>query len=169
MTVFAAPPHPNPLPKWEREQGCACDIGVAPLRLTKSLPCFGQDFRHSKSPLPFGERVRVRETMRQSLTETAEARLLRQSLTAAEQALWTALRNRQFLGLKFRGQAPIGAKIVDFLCLERRLVVQVDSGLGPHDTAWFAAEGFRALHLPPDAILSNLPGCLQHLAEELSR
>ena len=107
--------------------------------------------------------------MRQSLTETAEARLLRQSMTAAEQALWSALRNRQFLGLKFRRQAPIGAKIVDFLCLEWRLVVQVDSGLGPHDTACFAAQGFRALHLPPDAILSNLPGCLQHLAEELSR
>lgn len=107
--------------------------------------------------------------MRQDPTQTAEARLLRQSLITAEHALWSALRSRRFLGLKFRRQAPVGPRVVDFLCLERRIVVQVDSGLKPQDDAWFAAQGLRALHLPPDNILSNLPGCLQHLAEEIAR
>jgi len=107
--------------------------------------------------------------MQQNQSQTAEARLLRQALIPAEQALWSALRNRGFLGLKFRRQAPVGAIIVDFLCLERRLIIQVDSGLNRPLADRLAAQGFRALHLPPQDILSNLPGCLQHLAEELAR
>ena len=55
------------------------------------------------------------------------AKKLRKSLTEAERLLWCYLRNRQ-LGVKFRRQEPIGRYIVDFVCFEKRLVVEVDGG-----------------------------------------
>ncbi len=46
-------------------------------------------------------------------------------MTDAEQKLWSRLRGKQ-LGVKFRRQHPFGSYIVDFVCLDRRLVVEVD-------------------------------------------
>lgn len=58
---------------------------------------------------------------------------LRKRETTAEQLLWTALRNRQLAGLKFRRQHPIGetAYVVDFLCYECRLAIELDGEI--HD------------------------------------
>lgn len=168
-------PHPNPLPKRERGVCCARnDVGPRQtLRL--SLPCSGHALRHPESPLPLGERVRVRgvshmrRQIRQDQLQTAEARLLRQNLAPAERALWFALRDRRFLGLKFRRLAPLGPYIVDFYCAERRLVLEVFGDPNPERAAWLAHVGCRVLRLYPQDVLTNLPGCLQHLAEELAR
>ena len=54
------------------------------------------------------------------------ARNLRKALTSAEDTLWQALRNKRFQGLKFRRQVPLLNYTVDFLCLERRLIVELD-------------------------------------------
>lgn len=43
--------------------------------------------------------------------------------------LWSLLRGRKFLGLKFRRQHGIGTFIADFSCSERRLVIEVDGGI----------------------------------------
>ena len=51
---------------------------------------------------------------------------LREASTAAELALWAKLRNREFLGLKFRQQHPIGNYIADFYCHSLKLVIEVD-------------------------------------------
>ena len=56
------------------------------------------------------------------------ARALRNHPTDTERALWRHLRQRQFKGLKFRRQQPIGSYIVDFVCLERKLILEVDGG-----------------------------------------
>ncbi|MFA4915083.1 MAG: DUF559 domain-containing protein [Syntrophales bacterium] len=56
------------------------------------------------------------------------ARNLRKRSTDAEQKLWRYLRARQLEGLKFRRQQPIGKYIVDFVCFERGLVIEVDGG-----------------------------------------
>jgi len=55
-------------------------------------------------------------------------RALRSNLTDAEQALWRVLRGRQIAGLKFRRQHPFGNYILDFVCLENKLVIEVDGG-----------------------------------------
>lgn len=55
-----------------------------------------------------------------------KARELRQRMTDAELLLWRRLRSRQVLGCKFRRQHQIGPFIVDFVCLEKKLVVEVD-------------------------------------------
>ncbi len=54
------------------------------------------------------------------------ARQLRKQMTDCEQKLWYYLRNRQFAGLKFTRQVPIGNYIVDFLCKEKRFIIELD-------------------------------------------
>jgi very-short-patch-repair endonuclease len=54
------------------------------------------------------------------------ARDLRKEATDAEQWLWQQLRSRRLLGYKFRRQIPVGDYIIDFLCKEQKLVVELD-------------------------------------------
>ena len=82
----------------------------------------------------------------------SKAKELRKNSTAAERILWQQLRLRQLGEYKFRRQHPLGAYIVDFVCLEKRLVVEIDGG--HHNTqvlrdegrsAWIESQGFRIL------------------------
>ena len=57
---------------------------------------------------------------------TQPARSLRQRSTDAERKLWSRLRDRRLMGFKFKRQAPRGRYVVDFLCVEAALVVEVD-------------------------------------------
>ena len=56
-----------------------------------------------------------------------KARALRKNLTDAERRLWAYLRLRQVHGHKFRRQRPIDPYIIGFVCLEARLVIEVDA------------------------------------------
>jgi very-short-patch-repair endonuclease len=56
------------------------------------------------------------------------ARRLRKAATDAEIKLWSGLRGRQLDGFKFRRHFPIGGFIVDFACVEARLVIELDGG-----------------------------------------
>ena len=58
------------------------------------------------------------------------ARALRKRMTDAERLLWRHLRNRELDGWKFRRQYPVGSFIVDFICVEKNLVIEFDGG--PH-------------------------------------
>lgn len=80
------------------------------------------------------------------------AKTMRSHQTDAEQRLWHHLRAHRFLGLKFRRQKPIGRYIVDFVCHESRLIVEVDGGQHADRTAydsgrddWLREHGFRVL------------------------
>lgn len=64
--------------------------------------------------------------MKSSSTTVLNARSLRKTQTYPEKLLWEKLRNRQFKGLKFRRQFPIGIYVVDFYCPERNLIIEVD-------------------------------------------
>ena len=54
------------------------------------------------------------------------ARKLRRDQTEAEQKLWSRLRRHQMKGLQFRRQHPIGPFFADFVCLETKLIIEVD-------------------------------------------
>jgi len=56
------------------------------------------------------------------------ASTLRKNMTDAEKVIWRGLRNRQLAGYKFRRQKPIGPYIVDFLCPEKKIIVEIDGG-----------------------------------------
>ncbi len=96
------------------------------------------------------------------------ARQLRHRSTDAERLLWRHLRSRRFAGFKFRRQEPVGAYIPDFVCYERRLIVELDGGQhadaraydGRRD-AWLADQGFRILRFPDNYVLTNLGGTLE--------
>lgn len=59
---------------------------------------------------------------------TLRAKNLRKSQTDAEKLLWQKLRNRQLADAKFKRQYVFGRYIVDFVCLEQNLIVEVDGG-----------------------------------------
>ncbi len=57
---------------------------------------------------------------------TKIARKLRSTQTPQEAKVWARLRNRQFHDLKFRRQHVINNYIVDFICLEKKLIIEID-------------------------------------------
>src|SRR4051794_38662381 len=59
-------------------------------------------------------------------SKIALARTLRRASTDAEGKLWRYLRNRLLGGYRFRRQTPLGKYIVDFVCMDARLVVELD-------------------------------------------
>lgn len=92
---------------------------------------------------------------------TNRARALRRDMTEAERTLWFLLRSRRFSGFKFRRQVPIGPYVADFLCFERKIIVECDGSQhadSAHDSrrdAWFAARGFRTLRFWNHDVLRN--------------
>ena len=106
----------------------------------------------------------------------AHARALRPNPTEAERALWKHLRLRQLEGQKFRRQQPLGRYIVDFVCFEKKLIVEVDGGqhseLVVSDstrTAWLEAQGFRVLRFWNHQVLADVQAVKEAIREALSR
>jgi very-short-patch-repair endonuclease len=90
------------------------------------------------------------------------ARQLRRDSTFIEKILWARLRNRYFLGLKFRRQQSIGPFIADFVCFEKKFILEVD---GPHHELekaydqrrdyWLTKEGYQVLRITTDEFTAN--------------
>ena len=88
---------------------------------------------------------------------------LRNNLSDAEQALWHLLRHRQICGLKFRRQHPFGDYILDFVCLQNKLVIEVDGGqhgqqaeYDENRTQKLQAAGFRVLRFWDNEVLKEM-------------
>ena len=58
----------------------------------------------------------------------ARARKLRKEMTDVERLPWRHLRNRRLAGCKIRRRQIIGPYIIDFICFEKRIVIEVDGG-----------------------------------------
>lgn len=105
--------------------------------------------------------------------KTSRARELRRDSTDAERALWRRLRGNA-LGVKFRRQHPFEGYVLDFVCLEASLVVELDGGqhaqctsADASRTARLEAAGFRVLRFwnnqaleQTDAVLAQIAACL---------
>jgi len=94
--------------------------------------------------------------------ETKRARERRNNLTDAERCLWQKRKRRQIAGVKFRRQQPMGHFIVDFVCFERRVIVEVDGGqhaekryYDEQRTRWLEAQGYRVLRFWNNDVLGN--------------
>ncbi len=88
---------------------------------------------------------------------TQRARELRKDPTAAERALWKRLRLRQLSGYKFRRQQPIGPYIVDFVCFEKRLIIEWTAvntlSKSSKRTVWLTDQGFGVLRFWNNEVL----------------
>ena len=105
---------------------------------------------------------------------TPLARKLRKSMTDAERKLWRGLRLRQMHDHKFRRQFPLGPYIVDFVCLEARLIVEVDGGQHADEKngdaqrdAWLTSQNFRVLRYWNNQVLKELDAVLEDIARVL--
>ncbi len=106
-----------------------------------------------------------------------QARALRQSPTTAEQVLWRHLRNRQLAGAKFRGQHPLGPYILDFVCLEHGLVVELDGGqhadlqaqaYDRQRAVWLRQQGLRVLRFWNHEVVQQTNEVLAHVLQALT-
>ncbi len=97
------------------------------------------------------------------------ARILRGSGTDAERLLWSKLRAHYLDGHKFRRQHPIGRYVADFVCLDRRLVIELDGGghagveqatADAERTAFLRAEGYEVLRFWNTDVLTNVDGVI---------
>ena len=100
----------------------------------------------------------------------SRARSLRQGSTDAEALLWSQLRSHQMLGFQFRRQEPIGKYIVDFVCYQRRLIIELDGGQHQEQagydlerTEWLNRRGFKVIRFWNDDVLGNIDGVLDSI------
>jgi very-short-patch-repair endonuclease len=99
---------------------------------------------------------------------TPFAQQLRNKSTEAEKILWRHLRLKQIEGCKFRRQQPIENYIVDFVCFDKRIIIEVDGGQHSvnkdSDSArdeYLKSNGFDVLRFWNNEIFENLNGVLE--------
>lgn len=106
---------------------------------------------------------------------TLRARELRREQTPEEQMLWQAVRNNA-LGVKFRRQWPVAGYIVDFVCFEAKLMVELDGSQHAEEraraydaarTEVLEAGGFRVLRFWNNEVRTNLESVVQSIQRHL--
>jgi len=107
------------------------------------------------------------EVMAQDIPRSILRRFARQQRAQAVQAetlIWRSVRNRRCDGAKFQRQVPLGNFILDFVCFERRLVVEIDGPshavpaqrvVDDYRDAWLREQGFQVLRLPNELVIGS--------------
>ena len=98
------------------------------------------------------------------------AKNLRKQSTDTEQVVWKHLRAKHFKGLKFRRQQPVGKYIVDFVCFEKKIIIELDGGQHAmlsekqkdvERDKWFEAQGYIVLRFWDNEVLMNMQEVLE--------
>ena len=99
---------------------------------------------------------------------------LRKRQTNSERKLWSQLRAKKMEGMKFRRQQPIGIYIVDFICFEKRLIIELDGGqhMMPATKdktreAWLRQQGYKVLRFWNHEIFENFTGVLNSIRDKV--
>jgi len=102
------------------------------------------------------------------------SRDLRKNLTDAEQKLWQKLRKQQINDHKFRRQFVLGNYIVDFICLDKRLIVEVDGGQHMDNVdydlqrdEWLKSQNFKVLRFWNNQVLNEIDSVLEVIVKNL--
>jgi very-short-patch-repair endonuclease/ADP-heptose:LPS heptosyltransferase len=108
------------------------------------------------------------------MTSRDFAKQLRRNMTDAEQRLWYYLRAHRLQGFKFKRQQPIGIYIVDFVCLDARLVIEIDGGQHGESQSdqvrdtWLRNQGFRIIRFWNNDVLQLTNTVLQAIVDALN-
>ncbi|MFK7049322.1 Methionine synthase [Flavobacterium columnare] len=141
------------------------DIEVSPLAPKGETPnVVSKQFWETANPVLYEElKVRAKE--------------MRNQPTDAENMLWKVLSNKGIDNFKFRRQHIIGQYIVDFVCLEKNLIVEVDGAIHnlqeqiEHDklrTEWLESKGFEVIRFTNKEVLTNLFETIEKIRQRLS-
>jgi very-short-patch-repair endonuclease len=105
----------------------------------------------------------------------SRARRMRKDATDAERKLWSLVRNRRLQGYKFRRQIWIGSFIVDFVCEQAQLIVEIDGdqhsmqlSYDLERTRYFKARGFRVIRYWNNEVLARTDAVAEDLRRVLS-
>jgi very-short-patch-repair endonuclease len=103
------------------------------------------------------------------------AKTLRRNQTDAEQKLWYHLRAHRFMGRKFKRQKPMGRYVVDFVCLEEKLIIELDGGQHVENVeydqerdAWLMSEGYKVLRFWNNELMNEMESVLERIRLVLS-
>jgi very-short-patch-repair endonuclease len=101
---------------------------------------------------------------------TDKARSLKQSQIDVEHLLWQKLRTRQILNFKFRRQFPIDPFIVDFSCLELKLIIELDGSqhfeqaqYDKERSFYLSQRGFKVIRFWNKDVINNIEGVLEKI------
>ena len=109
---------------------------------------------------------------------TNTARKLRRTQTPWEIKIWRLLRGKQFSNYKFRRQFPIDKYVVDFCCLGKRLIIELDGGQHNEPgeiekdrkrSEYLEGQGFKILRIWNPEIDNNLDGVGSKILEMLEQ
>jgi leucyl-tRNA synthetase len=101
----------------------------------------------------------------------------RKDATAAEDKLWQHVRNRKLKGHKFRRQHPVAGYIPDFVCIERKLIVEVDGGYHEEEaqknfdisrSKWLEEHDYKIIRVTNNEVIENVQNVLKKIGEALS-
>ena len=113
--------------------------------------------------------------MNTKVIKLERARQLRKTQTDAELRLWKLLRNRGTADYKFRRQYALGSYFLDFVCLEKKLVIEVDGSqhfaqiaYDEKRTAWLVQSGYRVLRFWDNDVLTQTDAVMQTIFDALT-
>ena len=101
----------------------------------------------------------------------------RKDLTEEEATIWEVIRNRRIEGFKFRRQHPVAGYIPDFVCLEKRLIIEIDGGYHNEEEQikfdearqnWLKENGFEMIRFTNEEVKTNLKQVVKKIADKLN-
>lgn len=103
------------------------------------------------------------------------ARELRKKATEAEIELWQLLRNKNFHGFKFRRQHSIGIYIVDFICITKNLIIELDGSIhfdqknyDENRSQYLKSLGYKVIRFWNNEVLKNPEAVLEEIYRYLN-
>ena len=121
-----------------------------------------------------GGRIKVGVKMKFKNNNINIAKYLRKNTTDTEKYLWKYLRGNQLEGFKFRRQHPLDKYIVDFVNLERKIIIELDGGQHLENKKdklrdrWLEEQGYEVLRFWDNEVLDNIQGVLEIIRLKLS-
>jgi very-short-patch-repair endonuclease len=104
------------------------------------------------------------------------ARTLRRNQTEAEKRIWRCLRSREFQGIKFRRQQPLGPYVADFCSFRNKIVIELDGGQHASAqekdatrTEYLQRSGFQVIRVWDNEVLKNIEGVLEYIRQRLNQ
>jgi very-short-patch-repair endonuclease len=190
-TFFNLTPDPSPKERGVGQDYVVCDLSKlndAECLETTGLPAAPLSFGEGSGVRSKGAETRLKEVREEVepgyytseksiwLSTLAKAKEGRKNPTDAENLLWENLRNRKIDGYKFRRQHAIEGFIPDFLCLEKKLIIEVDGGYhnekkqqeyDKQRTEFLENIGYKIIRFTNEDVLNNCVEVLNKIRQHL--